>query len=118
MDGQPLARAKVNFMPKNGGRPGNALTDQNGKFSKAGTFEMGDGAPVGENWVVVTSLGAPPMDGGEMGMDGKKSNQLNADYNASIPIVYGKPELSGFSVTVKSGSDNEFTFELDSSRKK
>jgi hypothetical protein len=116
MDGKPLAKVKVDFMPKNGGRPASALTDENGKFSNAGTFTMGDGAPIGDSWVVVTSIGAPPM-GGEIAMDGKKLKGASADYNASIPLIYGKPKESGLSATISRGSDNNFTFKLDSTFK-
>lgn len=116
LDGKPLAKAKIDFMPQSGGRPASGITDEDGKFSQVGTFVMGDGATVGENWVAVTSIGAPPM-GGEVSMEGKRLKGASADYNAAIPLSYGRPKESGLTATIVSGTNNSFTFELESKRK-
>ena len=116
MDGKPLAKAKIDFMPKNGGRPASGITDEEGKFSAVGTFVMGDGGTIGENWVAITSIGAPPM-GGEVSMEGKRLKGASADYNAAIPLAYGRPKESGLTATIVSGNNNSFAFELDSKKK-
>jgi hypothetical protein len=60
LDGQPLKRAAVQFVPEDSGRDATATTDQDGRFVLS-TFEPRDGAMPGNYKVVVTPV-APAQD--------------------------------------------------------
>lgn len=53
-DGRPVPDAAVLFVPVSGGRPAEAVTDENGAFELT-TLERGDGALVGEHRVAVVA---------------------------------------------------------------
>ena len=117
LDGQPLADAKVTLMPKDNRRVANAMTDESGRFESATTFTPGDGALIGEHYVAITPKVPPPMPGEEVFSPGSPAPGPGAkpeEYIAPIPAKYGKPKKSGLDVEVARGSDNDFTFELQS----
>jgi hypothetical protein len=115
LDGQPLADAKVTLMPKDSRRVANAITDESGRFESATTFSRGDGALIGEHYVAITPKNPPPMPGDEISSPGSAGLDAKpVKYIAPIPVKYGKPKESGLDVEVARGSDNDFSFELNS----
>jgi hypothetical protein len=113
LDGQPLADAKITMMPKDGRRVANAITNESGRFESATTFSSGDGALIGSHYVAITPKTPPPMPGDEISSPGVKP-AMGAKYVAPIPAQYGKPKESGLEADVARGSDNDFSFELES----
>ncbi|MEL7500582.1 MAG: hypothetical protein AAFN77_23520 [Planctomycetota bacterium] len=111
LDGQPAANAKITFMPVDGSRVANGLTDSTGAFSSVTTFGSGDGAILGEHQVAITPKDPPPMPGDEISSPGGREKRVR--YQSPIPTKYGDPKKSGLTASVKS-SGNNFTFELDS----
>lgn len=71
LDGQPVPELVVNFTPQaaaGGGNPGKSATgrtDANGKFTLS-TYEMGDGAVIGNHQVVVSLDGPNPTPPGKL----------------------------------------------------
>jgi hypothetical protein len=57
LDGQPLKRASVQFVPEDAGRDATAMTDSEGRFTLS-TFEPRDGALPGKYKVVIVPLPA------------------------------------------------------------
>lgn len=62
LDGEPLPDASIEFNPVDGGRPGRAVTDSEGKYELV--FDAGvKGAQVGKNKVSISTMwpdGEPP----------------------------------------------------------
>lgn len=107
LDGQPLPDAIISFTPKSGGRPSQAISDAQGEF-QMGTFEVGDGALVGEHSVAINPKRSPPP---AYVINPKRAT----GYKPPFPDHYWSPNSSGFQASVKAGEDNEFSFELTSS---
>lgn len=106
LDGNPLPDAIVSFTPVNSGKPSQAISNASGEF-ELGTFELGDGALVGEHNVAINPLNPPPP-----------SYMVNPNqaggYKPPFPSVYWSPKSSGLTATVVAGESNEYTFDLKS----
>lgn len=102
-DGVPAVGASVVFHLKSPDgkrltRTGDGVTEGDGGFELS-TYSAFDGAPAGD-YVVTITLREPPDALGRSG-----PNQL--------PEKYSRPETSGLTATIRSGS-NDFTFDLKS----
>lgn len=93
MDGEPFGPCSVMLYPSGTGRSVAGPADAQGKIV-FGTYENGDGAPVGEYKVVVrgSMSAAPPK---------------------PIPDVYSNPAQTKLRVTIMEGN-NEIAIDLDS----
>ena len=110
--GKPLVGADVTFMPEGEGAPSAGTTDESGKFE----LKYSDGSPgavPGKHQVVITAM---PDSGGMQGPppepDGTEPEETleameEPEMAASEPIeCYKQAE-------VKSGGENDFTFEVE-----
>lgn len=106
LDGQPLAGAKVMFMPQAGGRPLEGTTDTAGKF-RLTTNQPNDGAAAGEYVVTVTArtIKYEAQAGTEHGFVEKAIWQA--------PERYSQPSQSGLKATV-SAAKPQVKLELQS----
>ncbi len=93
MDGNPFGPCSVMLYPVGTGRSVAGPADADGKIL-FGTYENGDGAPVGEYKVVVrgSMTAAPPK---------------------PIPDIYSNPAQTKLRITITEGN-NEFAVDLDS----
>ena len=104
LDGKPVAKASVVFIPKGGGRTGTGETDENGRFTLT-TFETDDGALVGMHSVCVTKreitvLGYAPTDNPQDGTS-TAIMRLKTQERFDVPKQYAAPQTSGIEVDVK-----------------
>lgn len=127
LDGAPLPGATVTFSPKTPeGRTAAGMTNENGEFVLT-TIRAGDGAVPGEYGVAITKPVAtagpvedPRARGGALTPEQmaqireQAKAKAGAEAGSAIPKKYTSPATSGFTVTVKPGEKNEFTFELKS----
>jgi hypothetical protein len=107
-DGRPLKEGTIIFEAP-GARPASGkIVD--GKIVEVTTFKPGDGAPIGNHKVAIqsvkTSEAAAPQDPGQAT---PKAGYMGS--TSLIPEVYGNPETSGLTATIKEGT-NAVTFEL------
>ena len=107
VDGKPAEGVSVSFNPTAGmdvAQPTvtKAMTDKEGHFA-ATTYELGDGAPVGEYNVTFTW---------------GKLNKLSMTFDGdAFNGKYSKPEKSAFTVTVGSGEPTDMgTIELSTGK--
>jgi hypothetical protein len=103
LGGQPLANARIKFIPKEGGSPSTATTDENGKFSMVWAYSRGraiEGAQIGEHVVEITTFtpGSP------------KAKPPQPEIPEKVPYKYRDKEP--LSATVKAGS-NTIDFALE-----
>jgi hypothetical protein len=110
LDGQPVPRAVVTFLPTSGNRSATGDTDELGRFALS-TFSPGDGAVVGEHRVAIVPKDPPPMPGSQFAVSGSASK---TPWKAPFPAKYGQPAKSGFTVTVADGRKNTFAFAMES----
>lgn len=107
LDGVPLTKGSVRFMPDNSkGTRGPMATGQigsDGKFVLM-TAAPGDGAQVGSYKVVVSCWEETPFD--------PKNPKASPPPKSLIPERYADERTSGLTAEVKSGGPNEFTFNL------
>jgi hypothetical protein len=99
--GKPVEGAQVTFFPK-GGRPATGSTDANGRF-KLFTFDLNDGALLGEHVVCIRKYVPDPKD------------SRPAGFKNMIPVVptrYGSLQESSLRATVTADGPNDFHFEL------
>lgn len=101
--GEPVTDAAVTFFPSQG-RPAAGMTDSQGTFQLS-TFSSKDGAPAGTYKVSVTEsvTEIPPMPG---------TGPEPPPKPPRFPGRYTDPEQSNLSAEVKSGAENNFTFDL------
>ena len=105
LDGKPIAKAAVMFVPQFPGRPAHGLTDQEGRFS-LGTFKKGDGAVEGKYLVTVIlnevqGFVADPKNkdvSGGIAPGGLKTKWI-------VPKTYSDTKTSGLAVEVKRGME-------------
>ncbi len=107
--GEPLSKGTIIFETKNA-RPavGQIL---NGKIIKVTTFKEGDGVPPGEHKVAIQSVAeAGSAVVSNPGEGGIPKNYMGG--KSLIPTVYGDPETSGLTATIKAGQVNKLEFKL------
>ncbi len=94
--GKPLPEGALMFLVAEG-RPASAkIVD--GQITEVTTLRAGDGAPVGNHKVTITSV--------EGGKD------MYAKTKSRIPEKYAAAEKSGLTADIKSGGPNELKFDL------
>ena len=81
LDGKPLAKASVTFLPEAGGRPSYGVTDENGRYRLAYSMNE-EGAEVGKCQVKITTA----IESGDYGSKRAKQ-QVPARYAKEPPIV-------------------------------
>jgi len=118
INGKPLAKATVKFLPVADGLGGNftasGVTDEEGKFTLALPGDKGSGCYACETKVLVTEGPLPPGSRD----DTAKGDLLARKYTASlknrpIPQIYRRIGTTPISVVV-SADENHFDFELES----
>ncbi|MHB1556332.1 MAG: hypothetical protein ACYC61_02510 [Isosphaeraceae bacterium] len=124
--GQPVSKARINFVNKGAGAPGAYGTVENGVFSSLTTVKEGDGALPGDYVVTVDTREIDDAkikaQAGELAakhnMEGKTAvvpPELQAralkDAKTDIPGKYQLPETTDLKATVKE-EKNKFDFEL------
>jgi hypothetical protein len=126
--GEPVAKARINFVPKDGGKSTHGASGDvvDGKFSSLTSMTDGDGAMAGEYFVTII---AKDVDQGKvaaesdelfkkhgMGKTAMMPPELLAKATkaakSSIPTKYEDPGQSGLKATVTEGGSNKFEFEL------
>ncbi|MCG6154533.1 carboxypeptidase regulatory-like domain-containing protein [Rubinisphaera margarita] len=112
LDGQPLARAGVTFLPQEAGmgRPCFGTTDESGMFVLQDAAER-SGCPVGLCKVVVTKFARPDGSPLPPDMDGASAAAEGIEH---IPPQYSNAEKTVLEAIVPESGD-EFTFQLTNS---
>ena len=123
--GQPLAKGRINFVPKDGkSRPASGQI-KDGSFSSLTTLSEGDGALPGD---YVVSIDTKEIDEAAAKAEGEKAAKKHGMSNlvqlppeiqakalktakSSIPVIYQDAHKSGLTAKVEEKS-NSFTFEL------
>lgn len=100
--GQPVVAAEVMFIPKGGGSPSGARTDENGRFELRFT-DGRPGAVPGKHSVIVTEA-VPELPAPTGGAE------------TPPPPPVKEPLELRTEAEVKSGSDNDFSFEMPPSK--
>lgn len=99
-NGDPLQIGSLLFVPTGGGPTAEANIESDGTFTM-GTYELEDGAILGEHKVMITAITAPGGSGlPEDVIDGEGAPV------SIIPERFGDLEKSGLVVNVKSGENN------------
>lgn len=101
LDGKPLPDARVIFTPEGGGRPGMAITDEDGEYTVEYTT-TGSGTPPGDYIVAIRTHRAPEED--------PDTGEMSEEVPERVPDAYHSP--STLKVTVPGGS---YDFALESS---
>jgi hypothetical protein len=102
MDGKPLPRAAVVFVPKGGGRPAGSRTDENGKYEL--NFSGGRrGALPGPNMVKISTLADAFLDadGNNLGSPETVPAEYNQMTKLEFNVEQGKKNIADFDL--KSG---------------
>lgn len=99
LDGVPVAKAGVTFMPIGGGRPATGETDQEGKFTLT-TNKADDGALEGEYGVAVSGVRTTGVVANADGTSGDVSNMRQEWF---LPQKYANQATSGLKQTVSKG---------------
>jgi hypothetical protein len=103
LDGKPLPAGTVTFETK-GVRPATAKV-VNGEITEVTTFDLNDGAPVGQHRVAVAAsedtAAAVAANPGEM--KAPKGNYMVG--KSLIPTAYNDPATSGLTAEIKSGEN-------------
>lgn len=122
LNGSPLPGATVAFAPVTEGQPtaiGN--TDANGVF-KLTTYAFGDGAAEGQYKVVITKIAPEESssaandghgdDGVDSAADSHSSRKGGSGSANLVPGQYSSTTSTTLTADVKSGGENNFTFDL------
>lgn len=106
-NGDTLKIGSLLFVPVGGGPTAEANIEADGTF-EMGTYDLDDGAVIGQHKVMITAITAP-------GGSGLPEDVIDGDGAPVwvIPEFYGNLEKSGLVVDVKSG-ENEVDFVLTS----
>lgn len=106
-NGEPLRIGSLLFVPVAGGPTAEGNIDADGNFTM-GTYELEDGAILGQHKVMITAITAP-------GGTGLPEDVIGGDGApvSVIPDKFGDMEKSGLIIDVKSG-DNSVDFVLTS----
>ena len=97
MDGKPLPRATVVFVPDVGGRPAGSKTDKDGKYVL--NFSGGrKGAIPGKNLVRISTLADPFLDaeGNNLGSPETVPAEYNVHTKLTFDVVDGKKNVANF----------------------
>jgi len=114
-DGKPLPNATVAFSSSEQGKgykAGIGTTDSSGRFVLR-SYDQ-EGVVLGGHQV---SVSCTDPDSWPKDENGNRMSPLSPGWTPQvsiIPVIYGNPSQSGLTADVKSGEDNEFTFEIDS----
>jgi hypothetical protein len=118
MDGDPVDRATVSFLPSGGQHPANGVTDESGIFELS-TFNRNDGATAGEFVVTLQKFPLVEIKTVPGGIPYDPENETNASeprrrrvVENELPQKYADPKSSGFMATVDTNDENRFEFEL------
>ena len=118
MQGEPVDRATVSFLPSDGQHPANGITDESGVFELS-TFNRNDGATPGEFVVTIQKFPVVEIKTVPGGIPYDPENETNADeprrrrvVENELPKKYAGPKSSGFTATVDTNDENHFEFEL------
>ena len=132
LEGAPVSRATISFIPVQGGRVGTAQTDDSGRYVMS-TFpgDQADGALVGEHKVTIMKVAgpgaskpaeaAPAEDDGSDGLapasgelDNSGTNESDVDDGLEylVPARYMNPNTSGLTITVEAGGTESGDFKL------
>lgn len=103
VDGKPLGGAALIFAADDGGRLGQAICDEQGRF-EAWTFKPGDGALVGRHRIAVTHDRIVEAAATPEGLEGNVSGPVRSE--SSLPSRYGDVKTSGLTVEVRKGENN------------
>ena len=104
-EGKPVPNVNVIFTPKGGsGRPGTAVTDANGKFASATTYEPGDGVIPGSHTVTLAVIGNTTGDSTDVGESAYDTEASTAAL--PFPAKYLNTVESGLTVDVNSSGQN------------
>ncbi len=109
LDGTPVDRAVVMFLPQAGGRPAVGTTDADGEY-RLTTLAADDGARIGHCAVTIskretTGVTADPQGlSGPVGREGIRTQSF-------LPERFASPKDSGLTAEVKPG-ENRCNFEL------
>lgn len=98
---QPVSGAQVIFYSGTG-RPAEATTDANGKFTLA-SFSLGDGAVIGKHKVTVVK------------MVSQNASDPYAPATNALPARYGLENTTPLEEEVKASGPNDFQFKLTDS---
>ncbi len=106
LDGQPLPKARVEFVPDLSGfgaeMNSSAITDEQGRYTLAFTYTQQPGAVVGKHHVLVTEA---PTPGEYRSMDpqtqAKLTQYMKSLKNRPIPPVYGEINKTPLIIEVK-----------------
>jgi hypothetical protein len=124
-NGQPVAKGRINFVPKGGAGHGAHGEIENGSFGSLTTLNPGDGAVAGDYTVTVDTReideAAAKAEGEKLAQKHGMSNlaQLPPEVQAkafakaksSVPAKYQSSSTTDLKATVAEGS-NSFEFEL------
>jgi len=123
--GEPVAKGRINFVPKGGAGHGAHGEIENGSFGSLTTLNPGDGAVAGEYKVTVDTReideAAAKAEGEKLAKKHGMSNlaqlppevqaKAYAQAKSSVPAKYAGAGTSDLTATVAEGS-NSFNFEL------
>lgn len=98
LDGQPLARAKISFIPTGDtkGQGGEGVTGENGTY-KLTTYRGGTGAVPGNYKVIISKRLMP--DGSEVPLD-DKTPPIESPAREILPPTYSNQQTSKLTATV------------------
>ena len=114
IDGEPLAKATVAFVPESGERVASGLTDEKGRY-QLGTYSIADGAIVGKHRITVSARGPHrPAGFGSPGAESALAPKLPG--LPLIPERYFDQNTSGLTAVVEYRKTNEFDFALTSAK--
>jgi len=108
LDGEPVANAAVMFVPEEGGRPAEDVTDQQGRFNLA-TLKPGDGALVGTHTATVTLFNeagaATDADGLSLPIPEARFPKMRDEEKWIVPERFSDDATSGLSFQVEHGME-------------
>jgi len=96
LDGKPLAKASVTYLPEAGGRPSYGVTDENGRYRLAYSMSQ-EGAEVGKCSVKITT----GIESGDYGSRRAKE-QVPARYSKEPPLVDVLPRSNTIDIELTS----------------
>jgi hypothetical protein len=121
LDGEPIGKAAVAFVPVDGGRPAFGITDADGEYELT-TFASGDGALIGSHVVTITPADDEPEVSAQDISDGEDDslNSVVAEFKpkkrpkrrSRIPELYSDQDTSGLAFDVQQGKENIADFSL------
>ena len=118
IDGAPIERATVSFLPLDGQHPANGITDVEGRYLLS-TFNKNDGARPGNFAVIIQKFPYVEIETTPEGTPYNPDDETDTVRTRApkrstylLPKKYAFPEQSGFSATVSADRLNTFDFSL------